>query len=1576
MSDRTDDVTPSTAWLLPAIVDGTLTEDPQAFRDRQAALGSRRAMLDWSEVVEADDDTLRLLLAGLTLERDEDILGIATVPDALAERVAAILDENAVSQPRARRSRREARPGPVSAVGQRPAVWTAGDEPTDVGESADDGDDLDHEDEPEPAGSADDPVRPGLRDRLPTPVEIRDELEQLVLKDLLGPAGGPDEIVTEDTVRDRYLVGMLAPKRAAQERDVDPRDGAGDDDFAVADGSTEEGGTEREASGPDWLFPSSFGLSFVVDGSASAVRVTARWGRYERVHSVGEEPREPEAAPAEAEAGTLEPLAPIASELSGAGAAQFSERPRLVWQRTQVEATIPSLRLVDGPIAPHEVEPGVVVQGLARRRDGDWLVSLFLVNEQQIPARTRTAQDTFWLFQPELVVEGVDGTAVFVRRPSRRDAVDLDPLTEHEEQTMAMLYRRHQEFAVGHGVSVHVEAVPGQPNRAERLSTRVVPIHEVPRTEPPTPGEIQGLDALVLDMKVLAELENSELAPSLRPLVDAYGAWIEQQQVRLDAGRDGVAEYATTAAKTLDDCRRAHRRIAEGVALLGTDEQAAEAFRFMNRSMWLQRTRGLFAEAVRRVSAAGRATAGPEADPGTASDAASGAPASVTPTPEAFDIPSNRTWYPFQLAFILQSLPGLTDLGHPDRVDGPDATADLLWFPTGGGKTEAYLGLSAYTLAIRRLQGDIAGHSGEAGVAVIMRYTLRLLTLQQFQRATALVCACEVIRRESIDRGDDRWGREPFRIGLWVGQRMTPNTTEAAHQAALQLKGTAPGSAHVAGGSPAQLTACPWCGTKLVAGKDLEVHRYGEGEGRTYTFCGDTLGSCPFSRRQAPKEGLPVIVVDEEIYRRLPSILISTVDKFAQLPWEGETQMLFGRVDGRCERHGYRSSEIDDADSHPARRQRGLPPARTVRCLPLRPPDLIVQDELHLISGPLGTLVGLYETAIDELSCWEVNGRRVRPKVVASTATVRRARDQVQALFVRRLEVFPPNGLDVEDNFFSRQRPPSPEKPGRRYVGICAPGRRLKVVLIRVYLAYLGAAQLLYDRYGQQADPWMTLVGYFNSLRELGGMKRLVDDDIDSRLRRADERGLAKRRMRKVEELTSRMGSTQIPTVLDSLETRFDPVAEEARRIRRGKGSRSAIPLPVDVLLATNMVSVGVDVRRLGLMVVAGQPKTTAEYIQATSRVGRASPGLVCTVMNWARPRDLSHYESFEHYHATFYQQVEALSVTPFAPRAIDRGLSALFVSLVRLVAAELNPNEAARSFTRSTPLFDAAKRAIVERAHQVSSRADVRDEVEARLDVLADAWAINAADRTGGRELHYQGRRGGIAVPLLETPGVERWQRFTCLRSLRDVEPASALVALAVDADFGLDDDPPRRGTGLPPASDEAESVAEGAAGGASRRGSTHGSASASCDRVSSFTHSGSARSSTSRTFRRWCSASMTGRRSRGKRSRKSDCYRPCERRSALRSRRCVRLRRPLILVSEPVMAWRRSACRWRRSRAGCSARSAGCSHPSVLACSGFEAISTGRIWSSSSTRGAAERCDRPKRCLLALCWPARTAT
>ncbi|HZQ06526.1 MAG TPA: DISARM system helicase DrmA, partial [Anaerolineae bacterium] len=971
-------------------------------------------------------------------------------------------------------------------------------------------------------------------------------LLDMVLKDLLGPAGGDQEIVEEEYVRGRYILGLLAPKGQSALPDED-------DEIAEAGEDTEEGKAEPVTPHATRMLPSSIGMSFTVSRDATAIQVTARYGRYER------RTREQ-----------------VGLETEG----------KSVWQRIRVEGTSVPIPLRVGRIEPWAIDenyPQVFVEGLIRQIDHEWIVTLYLVNAQSEPQRNK---DSAWVFQPELIVESPDGTPIFTKYLRLRDRMKAND----EDETMRMLYRKQVEFGVGHGVAIHADLAPDSFERAVRLATRVVPTYELPQTTPPTSGEIPALAQACLDMKRLAELRDDEFSAALNPVADAYTDWIQTQRARVTNPSADLEPYLLYARQNLDKCETALRRISAGIDLLARDGRAAEAFRFANRAMYLQRVHSLHAQAKRQEQES---------------------------TLEDFDEPKNYTWRPFQLAFILLNLPGLTDPHHADRSASHQAIADVLWFPTGGGKTEAYLGLTAYTLGLRRLQGEAGGLDATRGVAVLMRYTLRLLTLQQFQRATALICACESIRRENVDK----WGDEPFRIGLWVGQRSTPNWTDDAAQAIQEAHGSAPRATAIGGrGTPHQLTNCPWCGSPIVGGRDIVVERYNEGRGRTLIFCGNPIGdACLYTRKSAPNEGLPVLVVDEEIYRRLPALLIATVDKFAQMPWRGQVKMLFGRVDASCPRHGYCSPDLDCPQSHPKRGR--LERVTKQRIKPFRPPDLIIQDELHLINGPLGTLVGLYEIAVDRLCSWELDGKRVRPKVIASSATIRQSQRQVHDLYLRRVEIFPPSSLDVEDNFFSRQRVPSSEFPGRLYLGICAPGERSKAVLIRVYVAFLAAAWTLYRYYPYDADPWLTLVGYFNAIRELGGTRRSVEDTVRARLPRMDRRGFAKRYLGtySIEELTSRKGATDIPNILDRLETVFDPQKE--------KQSSASNKKPLDILLATNMISVGVDVPRLGLMVVAGQPKYTAEYIQATSRIGRSKPGLVCTVYNWARPRDLSHYE-------------------------------------------------------------------------------------------------------------------------------------------------------------------------------------------------------------------------------------------------------------------------------------------------------------------------------------------------------------
>jgi len=1122
---------------------------------------------------------------------------------------------------------------------------------------------------------------------------VRELLQLAVIDDLLGPADGPVEEIVGMSVRDRYLVGKLAPMDTAP-------DAAETDTFGESGRpDSEERDEEVDTSTNQSLVPSSMGFTFCVDGELENVQLFANWGRYERTQSereneeTGKSPR-------------------CWKRIPSGGSAVVSLKKRTI-EPIRIDADCPS----------------VVVQGSvsAPLENGDRLVTLFLVNTQTMPEQN---QDQAWIFQPELSVRDTEGRAVFRRRPILR-ADEFD----EEREALEMIYRDRVEFAVGHGISVHATVSEDDRERATEVRTAVLPEYEIQVTETPglepedRPAMRRMIEDGLLDMERLAELatpeKRDELVAGLKVLTDDYAEWITENR---NAIGSEVVGYDIPATEAMDRCNLILERLREGVDVLAADDRALAAFGFANRAMASQRIHSIYALAKRR---------GDEV------------------TIDALNVRKNRSWRPFQLAFMLLSIPALADPTHRDRTQPLEAFADLLWFPTGGGKTEAYLGVAAFTMGVRRLQGDLGGLDGGRGLAVIMRYTLRLLTLQQFQRATALICAMEVLRRAE----PEVWGDAPFTIGLWVGQRVTPNTTDESHAAIEKERDGKYGT----GSTPAQLTSCPWCGSEIAPGREIRVDR---DLGRTFVYCGDKYGRCEFSQAKSKNLGLPVLVVDDEIYRHPPSMLIATVDKFAMMAWRGQVRALFGKANRECPRHGLLWPEADCNGNHT--KKGSLEAVKVREITPIRPPDLIIQDEFHLISGPLGTMVGLYETAVDELSTWTVDGKAIRPKIVASTATVRKAEEQVNNVFLRRVSVFPPHGLDVEDNFFSVQRSVE-HKPGRLYMGICSPGSSRPAVLIRVYVALLTAAQSLFQRFGAAADPYMTVVGYFNSLRELGGMRRLAEDDVQTRAYRVQmsdvkRPGLSQRSVRIVDELTSRVSNKEIPKKLDQLEVKFKPTWE--------KGETRAI----DIVLATNMLSVGVDVNRIGLMVVNGQPKNTAEYIQATSRVGRSFPGLVCTVLTWSRPRDLSHYETFEHYHATFYKHVEAQSVTPFAARALDRGLTGAMVSLLRLENDSMNPNPGAQSLDSSGKAEALrARKVLSERAWKVKDKA-ARTIADSMTADRIDRWVKEAVK--AGRRLGYETARGqGDLAALLKKPGALAWDEFTVPMSMREVEPGVQLI-------------------------------------------------------------------------------------------------------------------------------------------------------------------------------------------------------
>ncbi|WP_261574790.1 DISARM system helicase DrmA [Frankia gtarii] len=1064
----------------------------------------------------------------------------------------------------------------------------------------------------------------------------RENLADILERELLGPMNGPTEVI--DGVPDSvYLVGRIAPFKLAAGAD-DPADAdTGESDSDVGDsgdaregqgvpvtgvddsgaGADEDSGLEDTPQQRGLMIPASMGLRCQVPDDLEAFTVTASWGTYESVP-----------------------------------AAEGDETRIRRYQRTPVEI---SRRIVLADLDPSVTTEiplrDKVVLRVDRHDDDEYhrrVVEVALCNDREAP---RKIPVDAWLYQAKLTML-TDGEPAFL---PVTDALTDDRWERDDEvRRLNLQYRDRLEFAVGRTCSVSweepagwdspkIRAVPGN-RRVGKIWTTWLPVSETPQVA------ADEIDEALLDMRKLAAASEAELRAGLAPIAEKYGSWLDGEETRANQLPGHLRDEGLDA---VHEARKVQRQLAAGIEHLLGDADALRCFRFMNEVMADQRVQSQVAR--RRASR----------------------PAESLDEARAAVLAGDRphSWRTFQLAFILMQLPLLTDPAAQMR-SGDLAKAQLLFFPTGGGKTEAYLGLAAYAFAIRRLQGVVQAADGSldggAGVTVLMRYTLRLLTAQQFQRATALVCAAEMARRRDVQA----WGTEPFRIGLWVGTDVSPKRYKEAKEQ-LDRSSSSGGYSRL---TVLQFQRCPWCGTPISAAnvRPDDEHQ------RVYVYCGDELGDCPFSRDGSVPEGLPVLTVDEEIYRLAPAFVIATVDKFARLAREGEAAALFGYVAEKCERHGYvhpdyQGCKIAVGSKHPKTTAYRRPVTR------LRPPDLIIQDELHLIAGALGTTVGLFEVAVDALCWWRTPADLpVRPLLVASTATARNAADQVRALYGRGTTIFPPQVLDAGTTFFSAEQPISRKYPGRRYVGISTSGVRLTTAEIRVSEVLMAAGQLLLDRSGDVADPYLTLVGYFSATRELAGMARYMGDDVQTALAKGHPWSRLPRRFGTVgqlhlAELTSRVSSADITGTLDQMAVSFDPEFDStaARRDRAARRkAKQKVPdrpvRPFDVVLATSMLQVGVDVDRLGLMLVVGQPKNTAEYIQASSRVGRQAsrPGLVVALGNWARPRDLAHFEQFRHYHETFYAQVEALSVTPFSATSLDRGLDGVLISAARVLEA------------------------------------------------------------------------------------------------------------------------------------------------------------------------------------------------------------------------------------------------------------------------------------------------------------------
>jgi len=800
-----------------------------------------------------------------------------------------------------------------------------------------------------------------------------------------------------------------------------------------------------------------------------------------------------------------------------------------------------------------------------------------------------------------------------------------------EDRELDFRYRDHASYAVGHGTA----GTWG----AER-PVRIIETDSMP-TETVRPIRQRDSADETLRMGWLGDdrVDASTLHDRLLTFTATYAKWVEKQRSSAAATPTEQRTIARGIVKRMDE---ALDRIRAGIELVSVDDQIRKSFRIANQAMRMQ------------------------------------AASSKNPDP---------SWRPFQLAFILMALPSTVDGSHPDRD-----LVDLIWFPTGGGKTEAYLGLAAIEMVRRRLA---RGRQG-GGTSVITRYTMRLLTAQQFQRAAKLICALEL-----LTRGDGPLrGVAPFSIGLLLGNSTTPSSFKGAQKQLEEVKNQQSPQ------SPFQLRTCPWCDTPLLPPRrSSRAANYGfRATAKSFTiYC--VAADCPFN------DALPLQVVDEAIYADPPTIVVATVDKFARLAWIPRGGSIFG---------------LDDS--------------------PYDPPTLVIQDELHLISGPLGTIVGIYEAAIRALLSW----RGSKPKVIASTATIRSADEQVRSLMASRVAVFPPSGLDADDSFFAKL---DTMAPGRLYVGLMPQAFAPAWAIGQSASRLLAAAEAV-SLTPEERDAYWTLVLYHNSLRELGRTVTILRDDVRDNLQREHDRGHTARTVDSdgVFELTSNVSSHELVEVLDRLNT---PVGQEG---------------VIDAIAATNILSVGIDVPRLGLMMVNGQPKTTSEYIQATSRVGRDKvPGVVLALYRSSKARDRSTFESFRNFHGSFYRFVEPTSVTPWALQARRRALRSALVVLARH-AIGWNGNDDAALFDPASVHVEKAIDLLVSHIAIADNREAAA--VEQELRNAAIDWGTMAADPAN--PLKYESRKSPDER-LLKNFG-DSARGWPTMHSMRSVDKAVRL--------------------------------------------------------------------------------------------------------------------------------------------------------------------------------------------------------
>lgn len=813
-----------------------------------------------------------------------------------------------------------------------------------------------------------------------------------------------------------------------------------------------------------------------------------------------------------------------------------------------------------------------------RRVEDYFLITTTVINQTIPPYNSKLNEYMIFQSQISILLECEEAFSNYPKAYQRNLPLSDDELNNE------LLFRNKANYAFGHNCSVTWNQYA---DNVSEVQTTFIPRYETESMTPDVKIKKGAQDVnLIIRMYELMSAETyGDIEVILSPLINGYEEWIHQKTSEL---QNLPMELIKPAKNNLHLCNESFNRMKRGLELLKEDK-VLKAFKFANKAMLLQQVNGKITRQVNVVVDNG----GKRIRHDIQIEDVTVAMKNLSGT--------NNSWRAFQIAYLLLSIQSIVEKDSLDRE-----TVDLIWFPTGGGKTEAYLAVAAFEMFYRRILD-----SSDAGVDVIMRYTLRLLTADQFQRASRLICAMEFIRREEV-----RFlGTTPYSIGMWVGSSTSPNTNK---EALRQLRAMAKSK----GREDFVLTKCPWCGStlgKTGKGKDAIVLGFNVISGNLTTHCPDK--KCDFHNE------IPVYFVDEIIYKKRPTFLIGTIDKFVQLTWKTEARSLFG-IDKDGERE-------------------------------ISPPQMIIQDELHLISGPLGTLSGLFETLVEELCIDDRGARPIKPKIISATATIKEFEEQAKFLFGRTsAKLFPSPGIDIEDSFFATVdvKDNGKPSPGRKYIGVFT-----SVVgsLMAQAMTYAAIMQKVQEFPEDEKDPFWTLLSFYNSLRDLGAGLNLFNSDIptyiDALIKRENIQN--KRHVGMPLELTSRKQSSEITKTIDDL-----------NRVYSSNGPKNSSKV-LSSCLASNIIEVGVDIDRLSLMGIIGQPKMTAQYIQVSGRVGRRPkerPGLITIIYSNRNSRDKSHYEHFNEYHQRLYSQVETTSLTPFSDASIDRGLSAVIIGFLR----------------------------------------------------------------------------------------------------------------------------------------------------------------------------------------------------------------------------------------------------------------------------------------------------------------------